>query len=162
MQSWAHWHYGNEIHTMKRKKAARIFCTIDATAFAAILLVLLFEVWLFRTFQKSSLHTDVDAPCVSGGAILRGFEREDAIIIYIRRDGKLVFDSNFVSTEQLPRLLEKHLNRGAERRAYIKADARVKYGTVLPVLDFVRSAGIENISFITLPKTSEQHDPVSW
>jgi biopolymer transport protein TolR len=50
--------------------------------------------------------------------------------------------------EDLPIRIHEGVNRGAEKKIYIKADARAKYGDVKEVLDGVRSAGVEKIAIL--------------
>lgn len=69
--------------------------------------------------------------------------REDAIVVAIMRDGKVFFGNELVTAEQLPEKIREWLSHYAERKVYIKADARARYGTVWTVLEAVRSAGVE-------------------
>jgi biopolymer transport protein ExbD len=50
--------------------------------------------------------------------------------------------------DQLPAQILKLMNRGAERKVYIRADAHAKYARIREVLDGVRSAGVESVSFL--------------
>jgi Biopolymer transport protein ExbD/TolR len=47
-----------------------------------------------------------------------------------------------------PASIREYLSSGSEKRVYVKADGRVHYGTVVEVLDGVRSAGIEQVGFL--------------
>jgi biopolymer transport protein ExbD len=39
------------------------------------------------------------------------------------------------------------VEHGAEKKVYIRAEARLRYRTVLEVLDAIRSSGVEKIAF---------------
>jgi biopolymer transport protein ExbD len=47
-------------------------------------------------------------------------------------------------------LLREGVREGSERKVYLRADARAKYGEVKAVLDQIRLAGIENVAFMTV------------
>ncbi|PYX69433.1 MAG: hypothetical protein DMG72_20870 [Acidobacteria bacterium] len=79
---------------------------------------------------------------------MRGANREDVLVVAIFRDGKVFFGRDLIMPDQLPFEIREAVSRGAERKVYIRAEARVRYGTVLQVLDGVRSAGVENVGFL--------------
>jgi biopolymer transport protein ExbD len=57
-----------------------------------------------------------------------------------------------VSSEKLSSLVKEGLEEGAERKAYIYADARSQYGVVQEALQKVREAGVENVAFIAIER----------
>jgi len=62
----------------------------------------------------------------------------------------MVYFRNYRTTAaDLPQTIEKALRDGAERKVYIKADARARYSDVEGVVDAVRHAGIPDIVFLT-------------
>ena len=66
----------------------------------------------------------------------------------ILRSGDVFFGNEKLTPDQLPGKIREGLRQGAERKVYIKADARAKYGKVAQVLDGVRAARIYNIAFL--------------
>ena len=84
--------------------------------------------------------------------------REDALEVAVTRDGKLYLGRDQIRLERLPAEIAERVSHGAERRVYIRADMRARYGTVKQVLDSVRSAGIENIAFFVDQSQSGQLD----
>ncbi len=136
----------------KRSNSANLICRIDVTAFAGVMFALVAMFLIPAT-------TVVDSPRGTAGAAadlakvahpvaMREANREDALLIAVQRDGRIWFGTETVTPDHLPGKIRDRLSRGAERRVYIRADARARYGTVLEVLDNVRSAGIENIAFL--------------
>jgi len=75
-------------------------------------------------------------------------ERADALMVAVFRDGTVFFSTEKVRPNGLKDKIRERLKQGAERKVYIKADARVHYGAVVEVLDGVRDAGIQNVAFI--------------
>lgn len=90
----------------------------------------------------------VDLAKVSHSIDLRAAVREDALVVAVERDGRVWFGSDRINPEHLPNAIRERLQHGAERKVYIRADARAKYSSVVTVLDNVRSAGIEDVAFV--------------
>jgi biopolymer transport protein ExbD len=53
-----------------------------------------------------------------------------------------------VNIDELPIKFRDGWSRGAERKVYINADRRAKYGQVRQVLCAISSAGTENVAFL--------------
>lgn len=130
-----------------RHRSNGLICNIDVTAFAGVMLVL---VYLFMSPYPvcSSGRPAVDFPKVSSPVPMRAADREDAIVIGIERDGKVFFRTDRTSPEDLPVKIREALRRGAENKVYIKADARAKYASVKEVLDGIHAAGVRKIGIL--------------
>jgi biopolymer transport protein ExbD/biopolymer transport protein TolR len=100
----------------------------------------------------------VDLAKVSSPVEMEGADREDALVVAITRDGKVWFDGDQVTFENLPGAIRQRASTGAERRVYIRADMRARYGGVARILACVRAAGIERVAFIVDKPTP----PPSW
>lgn len=78
-----------------------------------------------------------------------GALREDAMKVTITRDGKVYFGSDQVNITNLPVKIQDRLkDREVERRVYVVADMRARWGAVKQVLDAIRSAGIIRVAFL--------------
>ena len=102
----------------------------------------------------------MDLPKVLHPVAMRGAEREDAIKISITRDGKVYLGTEQVWPPDLPaRIQDRLTDREVERKVYIVADMRARWGGVKLALDAVRSAGIIRVAFLAdqrrLPKLSQ-------
>jgi biopolymer transport protein ExbD len=73
---------------------------------------------------------------------------DKALMVYVTRDGRFYFQFTRVALEELPQLLRTACLRGAERKVYLRADARAKYGDVKTALDQISAAGIQNVAFM--------------
>lgn len=80
------------------------------------------------------------------GAWAWGANRDDAIIVTVTRDGRIYFRADHISSPELPARIRKNLAKGSERRVYLRADSRVRYDFVKPVLEAVQSAGVTDVS----------------
>jgi biopolymer transport protein TolR len=90
----------------------------------------------------------LDMPKANYPISMRGADREDALMVATMRDDKVFFRTYQVTIEQLPARIRDGASQGAERKVYIRADARAKYGTVKEALDGAHAAGIEEIGFL--------------
>jgi biopolymer transport protein TolR len=121
-------------------------CRIDVTAFASIMVFLV----ALMMFQTPSTHHGVgpDLPRVDHPIPMPDANREDAMLVAIMRDGTVFFGNEHVPAEQLTAKIRERLSHHAERKVYIRADARVRYCTVSATLDGIRSAGILRIGIL--------------
>lgn len=71
------------------------------------------------------------------------------MIVNVTRDGKIYFGVEQVRSADLPQKITDRLkDRSVERKVYIKADMRARWGSVKPVLEGVRAAGLLRIAFL--------------
>ena len=75
--------------------------------------------------------------------------REDAINVSVTRGGEIIFGSEIVRPEQLPEKIRLAIKNGSERRVYINADKRTKYGNVAEVIDQIYQSGVQNLTILT-------------
>jgi biopolymer transport protein TolR len=130
----------------RKSRSPRLISRVDASAFASVLVVLLFFFMLL--VEPSQQRGTADLPKVGHPTSMPAANREDALIVWILRDGTIFFGKDRARPSDLPAQIRERVGRGAEKKIYIKADARVRYGTVVGVLDGVRSAGLEKVAFL--------------
>ena len=73
---------------------------------------------------------------------------EDAMKIYITRDGRLYFRDKSLDVKSLPILIRGAAGEGAERKVYLAVDARAKYGDAAAVLNEIGKAEIRAICIL--------------
>jgi biopolymer transport protein ExbD len=81
------------------------------------------------------------------------------MMITVTRDGKVIFGTDYVNPMDLPAKIQERLkDREVERKVYIVADMRARWGGVKLALDGVRGAGITRVAFLAneerLPRLS--------
>jgi len=74
--------------------------------------------------------------------------REDAITVAVARDGRLYFGRTRVEADELPALIRRAYLQGAERKVYLKADARAKYADVELAIDSIRQSGVQDVALL--------------
>ena len=132
----------------EERRANHYYCAIDVTAFAAIMVALLGMFLGMTAGAVGHPLFSVNLPKVMNPTIQRKADREDAIHIGVTHDGKLYFKGMQVPSSRLPDLISQSVQEGAERKAYISADNRARYGYVVEALDAVHEAGLTDVVFI--------------
>jgi len=123
-----------------------LYCRIDLPLVAIIIFFPLLVIFMLlpgphhrRTVDRVVAHHIHKLP----GAI-----REDAIKIYVTRDGTFYFGSRLVKGADLSDRICDSIRDGAEKRIYFEVDARARYSDVSAVLSQIQLTGIQNVSFI--------------
>jgi biopolymer transport protein ExbD len=79
-------------------------------------------------------------------------ERKDHVAITVTADGKIFFDQERLTLEQLPGRLEGLRARAKEPAVVLNGDAQALLGQAVAVLDEVRKAGISKVAIETRAK----------
>jgi biopolymer transport protein ExbD len=139
--------------TALKKKPARstpLICMLDLTGFAMVMVLVVFVTMVFlMVLPPLGGHgAGVDMAITRNSMARPGASQEDAIIITITRYGKVFVGSHTLFLPALPGIIHNHLADGGERKVYLRIDRYARYGDVPPLLAKIRSAGVENISFL--------------
>src|SRR5437764_11364200 len=74
----------------------------------------------------------------------------DALLVSITRDGKVYFGSEQIAdVDNLTSKVKDCLANKADKRVYVKADMRARFGGVVKVVDSVRAAGVDDLGLLT-------------
>ena len=96
-----------------------------------VLTLLIIEI----TFPAPEHHGGADLPRVTYPVAMWAANREGALVVVIMRDGKVFFRNEQATAEELSEQIRIRLSAThAERKVYIKADARARYGAIRAVL----------------------------
>jgi biopolymer transport protein ExbD len=142
---------------LRKHRTSVLFSTIDATAFASVLVVLWLVVWLAGVATNNPHSTiSADLPKTTHAASMPGALREDAMKITITRDDRVWFGTDAVyKDDDLAEKIQQRLkDPGIERKVYILVDMRARWDAVRAVLGSVRSAGILRVAFLVNQRTS--------
>jgi biopolymer transport protein TolR len=139
-----------EERVKKRRRARRnatLFTQIELSGLLAVCIVLLI---VFMVSPGPPHHSfPVDLAIASHAVPLPDARKEDAIIVMIARDGRVYFRNYRTTLDDLPHEIEEAVRDGAERKVYVKADARARYSDVEAVVDAIRQTGILDVVFMT-------------
>jgi biopolymer transport protein ExbD len=142
----------------KSRISLRLFSDFNTLQFASVMGMVVFVMLLVFMIVPTDHHgVSADLPKVSHPIPMPGAQREDAMRVTVTRDGRIYFGADNVALDALVGKIQDHLkDEGVERKVYITADMRARYGTVKVVLDWVRSAGILRVAFL-----ADQRRPAS-
>ena len=132
------------------RRPAKLFTDFNTLQFAGVMSMVVFVILLvFMTIPPHHHGTSVDLPRVLHPVSMPWADREDAMIVNVTRDGKVYFGVEQVRLDDLPQKIANRLNdQGVERKVYVKADMRARWGTVTQVLDGVHAAGLMRVAFL--------------
>jgi biopolymer transport protein ExbD/biopolymer transport protein TolR len=86
-------------------------------------------------------------------------DKEDALLVAVTRDGSVYFGTDRTSVDDLTGKVRDRLTGRVDKRVYVKADARAKFGSVVSVVDAVRAAGVDDLGLLTGEKKPQTTPP---
>jgi biopolymer transport protein ExbD/biopolymer transport protein TolR len=91
----------------------------------------------------------VDLAKVNDPRDMKDADRDDAIIVAVTRDDNIFLGNNKVSKEDITGQIKDLIANRLDKTVYVKSDGRAKYGTVVAVVDEIRSAGVDQLGLLT-------------
>lgn len=119
---------------------------INTTPLVDVMLVLLIVFMITAPLLTHSVN--VDLPKASSEPTE---QVKKTIEVRIFGDGKLSVNSQNVSIEALPQLLEKTVSEGGMPEVFLMADRATRYEVVAQVMSVARKSGVNKIGFATEP-----------
>ena len=130
------------------KRIMKVNSTINVTPMVDVMLVLLIIFMVITPMLQKGVS--VDLARVNNPQAMPDADKEDALLVAITRDGKIFFGADQVAgADQLTLLVKDRLASRTDKRVFIKADARTRYGNVVDVVDNVRAAGVDELGLLT-------------
>jgi biopolymer transport protein ExbD/biopolymer transport protein TolR len=134
----------------KRNEGAKVNSNINVTPMVDVMLVLLI---IFMVITPMLQHgVSVDMAQVNNPEQMPDADKEDALLVAVMRDGSVFFGTDKVGVDSLTDKVKDRLTGRTDKRVYVKADARAKFGAVVAVVDAVRSAGVDDLGLLTEQK----------
>src|ERR1700692_1738341 len=131
----------------KRNEAANVTSDINVTPMVDVMLVLLI---IFMVVTPMLQHgMPVDMAKVNNPTDMHDADKEDALQVAVTRDDKVFFGTDLVKPDDLTQKVKDKLTNRTDKRVFLKADARAKYGWVVEVVDDVRAAGVDQLGLLT-------------
>ena len=131
----------------KRDEGSKVNSNINVTPMVDVMLVLLIIFMVITPMLQKGVS--VDMAKVNSPEPMPDADKEDALLIAVMRDGKIFFGTDRIEPDQLTAKVKDRLANKADKRVFIKADARARYGNVVDVVDNVRSAGVDDVGLLT-------------
>lgn len=126
-------------------RAKPLFLEIDPHPYLGLAMVIL---CIFMT-AAPPMHPAyaMDLAAAEHGRKIPKIACYDSITISINRYGSIYFRNTKTPPEDLPNRIHDAVLNGAEKRVYLRVDARAKYGDVNALLPYIQLAGIERVTF---------------
>ena len=141
----------------KRNEGAKVSSDINVTPMVDVMLVLLI---IFMVITPMLQHgVSVELAKVNNPEQMPDADKEDALLVAVMRDGTVYFGSDKLPVDQLTGKVKDRLANRVDKRVYVKADARAKFGAVVQVVDNVRSAGVDELGLLTDQKKLSNTPP---
>jgi len=131
----------------KRNEGAKISSDINVTPMVDVMLVLLIIFMVVTPMLQKGVS--VDMAKVNNPAPMEDADKEDALLVSITRDGKVYFGTEQISIDGLTTKVKDRLTNRPDKRVYVKADMRARFGGVVQVVDSVRAAGVDDLGLLT-------------
>jgi len=131
----------------KRNEGAKVNSDINVTPMVDVMLVLLI---IFMVVTPMLQHgVSVDMAKVNNPEQMPDADKEDALLVAVMRDGSVFFGTDKIAPADLTEKIKDRLASRTDKRVFLKADARAKFGSVVEVVDNVRAAGVDQLGLLT-------------
>ena len=141
----------------KRNEGAKVNSDINVTPMVDVMLVLLI---IFMVVTPMLQHgVSVDMAQVNNPEQMPDADKEDALLVSVTRDGMVYFGSDQISIDNLTTKVKDRLANKPDKRVYVKADMRARFGGVVQVVDSVRAAGVDDLGLLTDQKKTTPSAP---
>jgi len=141
----------------KRDDGSKVNSNINVTPMVDVMLVLLIIFMVITPMLQKGVS--VDLAKTENPTAMPDAEKEDALLLAVTRDGKVFFGNDQVSPDALTDKIKDRTANKLDKRVYVRADARAKYGSVVTVVDDVRAAGVDQLGLLTEQRHPGQQPP---
>jgi len=138
----------------KREEGKKVNSNINVTPMVDVMLVLLIIFMVVTPMLQKGVS--VDLAKVNSPEAMPDADKEDALVVAVMRDGQIFFGNDKIAADALTQRVKDRLANKTDKRVYVRADARAKYGSVVEVVDNVRSAGVDQLGLLTDQKKNVQ------
>ena len=131
----------------KREEGKKVNSNINVTPMVDVMLVLLIIFMVITPMLQKGIS--VDLAKVNNPEQMPDADKEDALIVAVMRDGKVFFGNDQTPPDQLTGKIKDRIANRTDKRVYVRADARARFGSVVEVVDNVRAAGVDQLGLLT-------------
>ena len=140
-----------------RNEGAKISSDINVTPMVDVMLVLLIIFMVVTPMLQKGVS--VDMAKVNNPEQMPDADKEDALLVSVTRDGQVYFGTDQISVDNLTSKVKDRLANRADKRVYVKADMRARFGSVVQVVDGVRAAGVDDLGLLTDQRKTTPNAP---
>ncbi len=140
-----------------RNEGKKVNSDINVTPMVDVMLVLLIIFMVVTPMLNNKVNVDL-AKAISA-VPLPDADHEDSVKVSITRDGKVYLGANQITLADLGPKAQDLLQDKPNKTVYVRADVRARYGIVMDAVDALRTAGVDEVGFLTEPPPSSQQTP---
>ena len=129
------------------KRALGVNSNINVTPMVDVMLVLLIIFMVITPMLQKGVS--VNMAQTNSPTPMPDADKEDSLLVAVTHDGKVYFGSDQINPDDLTSKVKDRISNKADKRVFIKADARARYGKVVEVVDDIRSAGVDEVGLLT-------------
>ncbi len=130
-----------------RNEGKKVTSDINVTPMVDVMLVLLIIFMVITPMLDQKVN--VTLAKTDSAVAMQDASKQDAVTVAITRDNKVYLGQDQVSMDTLGSKVADKIQNKTDMTVYFRADARSHYGTVEDAIDAVRTAGVEEIAFLT-------------
>ena len=134
----------------KRDEGKKVNSDINVTPMVDVMLVLLIIFMVVTPMLNNKVNVDL-AKTISA-VPLPDADKDDAVKVSIVRDGRVYLGANQISLADLGPKAQALLENKPNKTVFIRADSRARYGVVMDAIDNLRTAGVDEVAFLTEPE----------
>ena len=129
-------------------KRAKTQPQIVVTNLIDVVLLLVFFFMITSSFAANEKKLPVNVPKASAAISME----KDNMTVQVTKTGNTFIAGNPVDAKALDETIKKWISTLPDRPVMVEADEGVNYGTVIKVLDQIRSSGAINVGLATKPE----------
>ena len=133
---------------MPRRRRERLELNADINVVNLIDVMLLLLVVFMITAPMMTGGVDIRLP----RAEARTLESKSGLTVTISQSGQIFVDDDPMTLDVFKTAFPAIARRRGQQGIYLRADARVPYGMVAPVLAIMRTANVGNVGLVTEPE----------
>jgi biopolymer transport protein ExbD/biopolymer transport protein TolR len=137
-----------------RNEGRKVTSDINVTPMVDVMLVLLIIFMVITPMLDQKVN--VTLAKTDSAVAMQDASKQDAVTVAVTRDNKVYLGQDQTSVADLGSKVANLVQNKTDKTVYFRADARSRYGTVEDAIDAVRTAGVEQIAFLTDNRESNQ------
>jgi len=130
-----------------REEGKKVNSNINVTPMVDVMLVLLIIFMVVTPMLQKGIS--VDLAKTNSPVQMPDADKEDALLVAVTRDGTVFFGTDKIPADQLAGKVKDKLASRTDKRVFLRADARARYGMVTDVVDNIRAAGVDQLGLLT-------------
>ena len=134
--------------TSGSKNSKTVLSEINVTPLVDVMLVLLIMFMVTTPLMQQGIQVDLPKTSATGLEL-----NEEPMLLQIESNQKITIAKVPIQLTQLKAKLEAIFKTRKNKQLFIQADRKVDYGLVAEVMAEAKSAGINQLGLVTMPKT---------